>query len=231
MTGFLFLGFMLGIRHALEADHIATVATLACSQASRGQIVRQGIAWGVGHSLTLMLFGAIVLSVNGLVPERLAMGLEMAVGCLMILLGVDVIRRALKSRIHFHTHHHDDGEVHFHAHSHAENGRAKRHKELPHKHAHHKQIPLRALLLGLIHGMAGSAALVILVVDQIDSMWMGMLYIALFGVGSIAGMLLFTMVISIPLAISARTRGGLHSSLQLSIGGLTCCFGLYVLSS
>ncbi|MDH3389820.1 MAG: urease accessory protein, partial [Gammaproteobacteria bacterium] len=100
MTGFLFLGFMLGIRHALEADHIATVATLACSQASRGQILRQGLTWGIGHSFTLMLFGVIVLSVNSLVPERLVMGLEIAVGCLMILLGLDVIRKAVKSRIH-----------------------------------------------------------------------------------------------------------------------------------
>jgi len=222
---------MLGIRHALEADHIATVATLACSQASRGQILRQGLTWGIGHSFTLMLFGVVVLSVNSLVPERLVMGLEIAVGSLMILLGLDVIRKAVKSRVHFHSHQHDDGQTHFHAHSHAENGWGKGHRELPHKHVHQKIIPLRALLLGLIHGMAGSAALVVLVVDKIDSMWIGMIYVVLFGLGSIAGMLLFSLVISIPLALSGRHQGRLHNGLQLSIGGLTCCFGLFVLST
>jgi len=134
MTGFLFLGTMLGIRHALEADHIAK---LPCSQASRGKILRQALTWGIGHSFTLMLFGVVVLSVTSLVPERLVVGLAIAVGSLMILLGQDVIRKAVKSRVHFHPHQHD-GQANFHAHSNAENEWNKGHKELPHKQVHKK---------------------------------------------------------------------------------------------
>lgn len=230
MLSLLSLGFLLGIRHALEADHIATVASLASSHPSRSQMIRQGLAWGMGHSLTLLFFGAIVLWMDRLISEQLATGLEMAVGALMIFLGADVVRRVFKTGFHFHAHRHNDGQIHFHAHCHAENKSVKDHQGLVHHHIHKNQFPLRALLIGLVHGMAGSAALVLLVVDQIGSLWSGLLYVSVFGVGSIAGMLIFSIVISIPLAFSAKKSQIFHNGLQLSIGLLTSGLGLILLS-
>lgn len=228
MFSLLSFGFLLGIRHALESDHIATVASLASTHANRRQMIRQGLAWGIGHSITLFLFGFVVLWVDTLIPNTLASGLEMAVGALMIMLGIDVIRRAWKSNFHFHTHQHDDGKIHLHAHSHTDQEMAKHDQSESHQHKHvvKEQFPLRALLIGLVHGMAGSAALILLFLDRIEQTWQGLLYIGLFSVGSIAGMFLFSIVISVPLGITARKVSVLHRAIQYTVGLMTMGLGL-----
>lgn len=247
MVSLLFVGFLLGVRHALEADHIATVASLVSTHPSRSQMIRQGFAWGIGHSLTLLLIGSIVLWSDQLIPQQVASGLEMAVGAMMIVLGIDVLRRARKSRVHFHTHKHPDGVVHFHAHSHEQTGAeepgappsltltgsirpAAAHSQKPHDHLHPKSWPLRALSMGLLHGMAGSAALVLLFVDQVESAATGVLYILLFGAGSILGMLVFSLIISIPLSLTSKHMGRLHHGLQIGIGVITSGIGLMLLT-
>jgi len=252
MVSLLVVGFLLGVRHALEADHIATVASLVSTHPSRSQMIRQGFAWGIGHSLTLLLIGSIVLWSDRLIPEQVASGLEMAVGAMMIVLGVDVLRRARQSRIHFHTHKHPDGIVHFHAHAHEhahehagteEPGGAQpsfnitgsirpaaAHSQKTHDHLHPKSWPLRALSMGLLHGMAGSAALVLLFVDQVESAATGLIYILLFGAGSILGMLVFSLIISIPLSLTSKHMNRLHHGLQIGIGVITSGIGLMLLT-
>ncbi len=251
MISLLFVGFLLGIRHALEADHIATVASLVSNHPSRSQMLRQGFAWGVGHSLTLLLIGSLVLWSDQLIPQQVASGLEMAVGAMMIILGLDVLRRAHRSRIHFHTHRHQDGRVHFHAHTHPKptpdltpdqashqtplkftgtfKAIDKPHSLQAHSHQHPKSWPLRALSMGLLHGMAGSAALVLLFVDQVQTIAAGILYIVLFGAGSILGMLAFSLVISVPLSLTAKHMTRLHNGLQVAIGVITSGIGLMLL--
>ena len=119
MVGVLFLGLLLGMQHALEADHLAAVASLTAHNRSNRNIIRHGAVWGLGHMLTLSVFaGAVVLSERAVSP-RLAEWLEFAVGVMLILLGASVLWRIVRERVHFHIHRHDGGQVHLHAHSHA----------------------------------------------------------------------------------------------------------------
>jgi len=216
------LGFLLGMRHAVETDHVAALASLATRSRGVADTIRQGAIWGIGHTLTLFVFGSCVLLMDGIIPQRLAQGLEFAVGLMLIVLGLDVLRRLRRERIHFHAHRHDDGRQHFHAHSHTgETGHAALHH-----HQHPRQgFPLRALCVGLMHGMAGSAALILLTLQTVPSPLTGMLYIALFGIGSIAGMALLSVVIAIPLRYSATGLTWLHNGLQAAIGSATIVIG------
>ena len=160
----LVVGLLLGMKHATEADHLAAVATLATRQGSLGQTLRQGVAWGVGHTLTLMLFGGVVLLLGQAISPDLEQALETAVGVMLVLLGADVLRRLIRDRIHFHVHRHRGDTVHVHAHSHRGEGR---HEDSAHRHAHPKRWPIRALAVGMMHGLAGSAALVVLTLETI----------------------------------------------------------------
>jgi ABC-type nickel/cobalt efflux system permease component RcnA len=221
MVSLLVLGFFIGMRHALEADHVAAVSSLATRSASPRECVRQGVFWGLGHTFTLFLFGSTVLLVDRALPERLASGLELAVGLMLVALGVDVLRRLAKDRVHFHLHEHEDGVRHFHGHSHAgesANG--------AHGHGHWRKVPLRALVVGLVHGMAGSAALILLTLESVPSVAAGLLYILLFGAGSIAGMALLSVVIAVPLRFSAAGLTRLHGLLHGSIGLATVAIGV-----
>src|SRR4051812_3917050 len=105
------------MKHALEADHVAAVAALATRSRSVGHTVLQGVVWGMGHTATLFLFGGMVLAMQLVVPERLAVALELAVGVMLVMLGLDVFRRMRRDRVHFHVHQHADRVLHMHAHS------------------------------------------------------------------------------------------------------------------
>jgi ABC-type nickel/cobalt efflux system permease component RcnA len=218
----LLLGFVIGMRHAVETDHVAAVASLATRSHSVHDTVRQGAAWGLGHTLTLFLFGSVVLVLDLIMPERMAQMLEFMVGLMLVALGLDVLRRLIREKIHFHLHHHDDGEAHFHAHSHVGE---EDHNPRLHDHAHPEGFPLRALLVGLMHGMAGSAALILLTLQTVKSPLLGLLYIALFGIGSMLGMALLSIIIAIPLRYSARGMTWLHNGLQVVIGTVTVGVG------
>ena len=179
VTSILALGFLLGMRHALDADHLAAVATLATRSRSVGHTLLQGVAWGTGHTLTLMLFGGAVLVLGLVLPARAAQALEFAVGVMLVALGADVLYRLWRKRVHFHAHRHADGVAHFHAHSHQE--ASAPHDPARHEHPHPRGFPARALLVGMVHGMAGSAALILLSLEALRSPAWGLLYIAIFG--------------------------------------------------
>ncbi|MBT6095214.1 MAG: urease accessory protein [Rhodospirillaceae bacterium] len=225
MTSILVLGFLIGIRHAFEPDHVAAVASLTTRATSVRQAVRHGAAWGLGHTLTLFLVCGTVLIFNMTISEHLSHVLEAVVGGMLIILGADVVYRVYRDRVHFHAHRHGDDKAHFHAHSHKDDRQAV-HDAERHDHDHRRSFPTRALLVGLMHGMAGSAALIVLAVQTAESVAVGLLYIALFGVGSIAGMALFTVVISIPMR-SARTLTWAHNGFQAVIGGGTVALGVF----
>ncbi len=228
MGNLLLIGLFIGMRHALEADHVAAVASLTSQKQSLAHTIKQGAVWGMGHTLTLFLFGSIVIFMETIVPEDLAQGLEMAVGLMLVLLGADVLRRVIRNKIHFHSHQHSDGNSHFHAHSHAGESR-RQHKASAHGHQHPQGFPLRALMVGMMHGMAGSAAVILLALETVSSPLQGMLYILTFGVGSIFGMALLSVIISFPLRLSATRLTWAHNSLQVIVGTLTMGLGIFVL--
>ena len=226
MLSILIFGFLLGLRHAVEADHVAAVASMATRSTSLAEGIRMGATWGMGHTLTLLLFGSIVIFSDSLIPETMALSLEFVVGIMLVALGVDVIYRMRKERIHFHVHEHADGIKHFHAHSHANEGV---HKESAHKHEHKKRFPLRALFVGMMHGMAGSAALIILTLQTVETPTMGFIYILIFGFGSVAGMAIMAMIIMIPLRHSAKRLTHVYARIQATIGVATLTLGAYVM--
>jgi len=227
MLTLLSLGFVLGMRHALEADHAAAVASLALRNNSMSHTLKQGLAWGMGHTLTLLLFSSIVLLLGAVIPENFAEGLECAVGVMLIGLGIDVFRRMWKERIHFHLHQHPNEPPHFHAHSHQTQLRHA--SASSHNHPHLNEFPYRALLVGLMHGMAGSAALIVLTLQTVISPTEAVLYILMFGLGSTLGMALFSIVMAIPLWYSTRSLTCLHHSIQACVGVSTTLLGLFVM--
>lgn len=225
MGSILLLGLLIGMKHALEADHVAAVASLTTRSRNLGHAMRVGMAWGLGHTMTLFAVGAFVVSFHAVLPERVATYLEFGVGIMLIWLGADVIRRLIKERIHFHIHRHRNGTVHFHAHSHAGEGS---HGKSPHDHVHPRGLPVRALLVGLMHGMAGSAALILLTLSQIDSLWLALAYMALFGLGSMVGMAVLSVVVAVPLRRLAGTLSWAHNGLNAVVGSATIGIGAWV---
>jgi|HubBroStandDraft_3_1064219.scaffolds.fasta_scaffold01237_9 ABC-type nickel/cobalt efflux system permease component RcnA len=226
MTSLLILGLLLGMRHALEADHVAAVASLATRSKGVGGTVLQGVAWGLGHTLTLLAVGGVCLLLRAAISERVAAALEGAVGVMLLLLGADILWRLRRRRVHLHVHRHDDGTVHLHAHRHAP---GEAHDPDHHLHTHPRGFPVRALLVGLVHGLAGSAALLLVAATTLSSAWLGVLYIAVFGAGSIIGMALLSVVIALPLQGKGRTLTHWHHGLEALIGLGTLVVGGWVL--
>jgi cytochrome c biogenesis protein CcdA len=222
MFGILGLGFLLGMQHALEADHIAAVSSIAARRSEVGDIVRHGLTWGLGHTLTLFVFAGAAIVLGHAIPEHVARPIETAVGIMLIGLGAHVLWRLWRDRVHFHAHRHGNGTLHIHAHSHA--GETVPHAQAAHAHAH--GFRWRTLLVGLMHGMAGSAALLVLTVSQASSPAIGLGYVALFGIGSMIGMGALSTLIAVPLAASARWLTWANRGLQFGVGIVTIAIGV-----
>ncbi|MCS6292882.1 MAG: sulfite exporter TauE/SafE family protein [Nitrospira sp.] len=217
---FLTVGFLLGLRHALDADHLAAVSTVLAERPSMRASGLVGLWWGVGHTLTLMMVGAVVL-VSGIhIPEPFALLAESGVGLLLVVLGGTLALKLFRERWHLHSHVHD-GEPHVHLHSH-------RRRE-DHAHPHWARQSLRPLLIGMAHGVAGSAALMLVIVSNTSGIGQGLLYIAVFGLGSIGGMLMIGLTLSVPViysrAIGQRAFFAVQGAASLGSVGL----GLWML--
>lgn len=223
MISFLLLGFLIGMKHAMEADHVAVVASLATGSRSVRQVVKTGVAWGLGHTLTLGAVAGAVLVLDIALPERFALIVEFAVGVMVVALGVDVLVRLIRERLHFHAHRHENGIVHIHAHAHAGEGP---HELARHDHEHASGLPLRGFLVGLVHGLAGSAALLLLTLETIHSTALGLLYVGLFGLGSVLGMAALSVAIALPLRSAARGLTWAHNGLKASVGMATILLGV-----
>lgn len=222
MLAFLGLGFMLGMQHALEADHIAAVSSIAARRNRVGDIVKHGLTWGLGHTITLFLFAGVALVLGRSIPEHIERPLETAVGIMLVGLGAHVLWRLWRDRVHVHQHMHGDGTRHIHMHSHA--SETVSHEENPHKHGH--GFRWRSLLVGLMHGMAGSAALLVLTVSQARDPVQGLLYVLLFGIGSMIGMGALSTAIALPIAASAKFLTWANRGLQVAVGIITIAIGL-----
>lgn len=222
MFAILGLGFLLGMQHALEADHIAAVSSIAARRTDVADIVKHGLTWGLGHTLTLFAFAGAAILLGQAIPEAWSRPLETAVGIMLVGLGAHVLWRLWRDRVHFHNHRHADGTVHVHAHSHA--GQRGPHPRELHEHGH--GFRWRTLLVGLMHGMAGSAALLVLAVSQVQSPLIGLSYVALFGVGSMIGMGVLSSAIAVPIALSARWLTFANRTLQGAVGLVTIAIGL-----
>lgn len=223
MFGVLTLGFAIGMQHALEADHVAAVSSLVSGDRSVKHMAMRGAVWGLGHTLVLMVVGGAAVIMGLSLRPGFSNGLELCVGVMLIFLGAHVLYRLARERIHFHSHRHSDGSIHFHAHSHK--GEQLEHAESHHRHEHPDKRWVRPLLVGVMHGLAGTAAVVVLTASAQTTPAMGLAYIAIFGLGSIVGMAMVTALIAVPISMTARSLTRMNRFLQVVVGTLTMGIG------
>jgi len=218
------VGFVLGLRHALDPDHIVAVSTIVseCKSLRRSSLV--GTFWGLGHTFSLLVVGLGVIALKLNLTERLAAWMEFAVAVMLVGLGVKGVATALRGwKLHAHKHQHG-GPPHLHLHVHKP-GEAE-----DHQHRHILGLGTKPFLVGMVHGLAGSAALMILVVATIPSAIAGLIYIAVFGVGSVGGMLLMSSVISLPFLLTGGRLSVVGRVLQMLVGMFSVGFGIYLMS-
>ena len=226
------LGLVFGLKHATEVDHVVAVSTIVSEHRNVLRSALVGGLWGVGHTASLILVGVLVLVFRVAIPQRVANWLEFGVALMIIALGLLAIMRVLRKRadIHLHRHSHDgQSHVHVHFHEHGtEHASAVSSDASSLRHSHAiARIGFKPLLVGAMHGLAGSAALTLLVLTQIQSISLGLLYLGLFGLGSTAGMLLMSGLIGLPFALSARRLTSINYGLQTAAGTLSIAFGLW----
>ncbi|HEY1404778.1 MAG TPA: hypothetical protein VGB05_11660, partial [Pyrinomonadaceae bacterium] len=221
------LGLVFGLKHATEVDHIVAVTTIVSEQRNLLRAALVGALWGAGHTISLIAVGIVVLALRVAIPELVADWLEFGVALMIIGLGLSAFVRVLRRRrpdVHVHEHVHDD-RPHAHIHFHEE-GTQHDGSDTPHTHAV-ARLGLKPLLVGAMHGLAGSAALTLLVLTQIASPLVGLLYLSVFGLGSILGMLLMSCLVGLPFVLGARKLTRMNYALQATASVLSIAFGLW----
>ena len=250
------VGFLLGMLHATDADHVIAISTIVSRQGSLKSAASIGALWGVGHTLTVFLVGGAIIVFSLVIPPGVGLAMEFAVAVMLILLGVYTLagvtrwvrdnmfpapdgmfpghsHPAAQHGAHLHAHVHGD-YVHAHAHGHGADNHGHPENATPQAWLDRRlsRVPayqaVRPLAIGIVHGMAGSAAIALLVLAQIrDPLW-GLLYLVLFGVGTIAGMMLITTAIALPFAYSLQRLPQLNLWMRLVAGLLSLGLGLYL---
>jgi ABC-type nickel/cobalt efflux system permease component RcnA len=225
------LGFGLGVKHALDTDHLVAVAAIVSERKNVLSSSLVGALWGIGHTASLLVVGLILLMFRVQLPESFTQFMELIVALMLIVLGSIAIRKVLRGdSIHIHQHEHE-GHKHIHLHLH-NNSETKAQEQ------HHHELPFFArlsllagskkpLYIGMVHGLAGSGALMLLILSTIPSTATGLLYIGTFGIGSMLGMLLMSALISVPFFLSAKASHKLSDSVRLVAGILSICFGIF----
>jgi len=216
------LGVILGLRHALDPDHIMAVSTIVSETKSVRRSSLVGTCWGLGHMISLLIAGVLVIALKMQISDRMALRLEFTVALMLIALGVKAMLKSWRGwKLHVHRHTHD-GSTHTHLHVHHPG------EEHQHRHRHLIGSGVRPFLVGMMHGMAGSAALMILVLATIPSAIAGLIYIAVFGLGSVGGMLIMSSLISLPFVFAKKYFRLLGEAMQLAVGLSSVAFGFFL---
>ena len=223
LVAILSLGFFLGLKHATDADHVVAVTTFVSRERSLLRSCWIGLFWGAGHTLSLAVAGSLILLFKLNISDRLTGWLELCVAAMLVILGIRVLYRIWKENLHLHRHPHSHmpGKTphsHWHVHAH---GRLDEHTGWLH-------FSLRPLVVGMIHGAAGTGALMLLVLSTIHSPLQAVMYIVIFGIGSIAGMLVVSFLLAIPLQWASRNAASGYRFVQATAGILSCAFGIYL---
>lgn len=237
------LGFFLGMRHATDPDHVIAVTTIVSRQRSIRHAAWIGVLWGLGHTLTIFVVGSAIILFGLVIPPRVGLTMELSVGLMLILLGVLNLSGMMRwvsetlapMQLGQHAHPHSHGDY-AHSHSHGHN---------PEKHGHDEDATpvgwldrtfgrmgiyqvVRPLAVGIVHGLAGSAAVALLVLATIRVPLWAIAYLLVFGIGTIAGMMLITAAIAVPFAFSERRFVRLNRGLGLVSGAVSLAFGIFI---
>ena len=247
----LVLGLVLGVRHAFDADHLVAVSTIVSEYRNPLRAIWIGVSWGLGHTTTLLLAGIGVLLLHLRIPENLSLWFEFAVGVMLVLLGIQTFLAFRQRKVHIHSHSHPGDESghhqHFHSHeagtehSHHTPGRwenltkflvagitAGEHKPESTGKSMRPFFRLKSYVVGTVHGVAGSAALMLVVLASMKSMWEGVTYILVFGLGSVVSMGIISIFTSLPFTSSSRAPR-LNRTLRIVAGTLSIVFGLVLM--
>lgn len=212
----LVIGLLLGVKHAMDADHVVAVTTIVSRSGSILRSVLVGLSWGIGHTLVLFVVGFGVLVLKLSIPDRLTLSMEFAIGVMLVVLGVPIIKQIIVNRAHIHAHQHGDRN-HFHGHYHGDTP--------SHDHKHLR----KPLLVGMLHGLAGSGILTMLVLDTMSSVTQGMVFLLIFGLGSIMGMLVMSGLIGIPFKMTAGYSRMINMWVHGAAGVISIGLGLYIM--
>jgi high-affinity nickel-transport protein len=236
------LGFFLGMRHATDPDHVIAVSTIVTRQRTLGGGVLIGGLWGLGHTLTIVVVGGAIIVFSVVIPPTLGLTMEMSVALMLVVLGLwnltgilQSLRGQLGAGTGYHAHVHRHGDyVHSHRHGHGLLEHGHREDATPQAWLDRRlgglglyQI-LRPLVVGLVHGLAGSAAVALLVLTTISNPRWAMAYLVLFGLGTIVGMMLITLIIAAPMAYASRRLTYVERHLRVASGLLSLGFGLFL---
>jgi high-affinity nickel-transport protein len=234
------------MRHATDADHVIAVTTIVSRQRSVGAAAWTGVLWGLGHTLTIVAVGIAIVLFGLVIPPRVGLGMEFSVALMLVVLGVLTLS-GLTGRLQAAraADHHRDGppDRHAHPHVHGDYVHSHAHGHAPGAHGHPEEATpqarldrllgrfgayqlLRPLIVGLVHGLAGSAAVALLVLAAIRDPWWAAAYLLVFGLGTVAGMMLITVALAVPFVLTAGRFAGLHRHLALASGLLSVGFGL-----
>ncbi len=214
----LVIGFVLGLQHAVEADHLAAVSTIVSEKKNLWMASLVGGMWGIGHTISLFAVGALVIFLKLQISDSVETRLEAIVGGMLVLLGINALRKLLTAEtIHVHTHEHGAREhVHIHTHK-SEQAEASHHR-----------FSARSIAIGMVHGLAGSAALMLLVVPTIPSPVLALVYILIFGIGSIGGMMAMSFLVGLPLHFTAKRFAFLNKGIRLAAGVFSLGLGTWI---
>lgn len=217
------VGFLLGLRHALDADHVAAVGALVSQHRRLSVSCLLGTFWGLGHTVALLVAGGAVIAFKLTISPELERGFEMAVALLLIALGAHVMLRSLSS-IALPPHGHANRPLHGKG-AHQHDGMSA------HRHEADGRVQLlevggRPFLVGLLHGLAGSAALMLLVLGAIPTALGGLLYVLVFGVGSTLGMLILSGLIGLPFVLTSTRSPRAHAIVQILAGAVSLLLGV-----
>ena len=255
LISIIMLGFFLGMRHATDPDHVIAVTTIVSRQRSMRHAALIGALWGVGHTITIFLVGSAIILFGVVIPPRLGLTMELSVGLMLILLGVMNLSGMMRwitenftpapGDKFAHGHSHGHSHSHIHTHEHGDFVHAHPHTHHPEKHGHAEEAnpvsrldrlfgnlgvyqAVRPLVVGLVHGLAGSAAVALLVLTTIRVPLWAVVYLLVFGVGTIAGMMLITAAIAAPFAYSESRFTRVNHALGMASGLISLGFGLFI---
>ncbi|MDR2475888.1 MAG: hypothetical protein LBD45_08540 [Bacteroidales bacterium] len=203
-----------GLLHAFEADHILAVTTIVSQRDKLFAAIKDGVFWGLGHTSTIFLIGMLMILFKVNIPDSSFSLFEAIVGLMLMLVAAYRFYVFLKEETIIHRHHHEHAGVNKHPHIHV--------------HSKGKHLHKTSYGIGIVHGLAGSGALVVLVMTQIASIGSSMLYLLIFGMGSIVGMTLVAGVFSIPFSRRLIAANWLRAALVLLSSGLCFVYGFYV---
>jgi ABC-type nickel/cobalt efflux system permease component RcnA len=224
--GILGLGFLLGLKHALDADHLVAVSTMVSERSSAWSAAFVGGMWGIGHTASLLIAGVLIVFLRPQLPDYLAPALEFGVAAMILGLGLNLLLRIIRrGRAELHIHAHSHGDLnHWHPHLHY----ADSHEERSGNH-HWIHNARKPFLVGMMHGLAGSATLVLLVLAEVRTPIVGLLYLLVFGVGSIGGMLVMSMLFALPYGALKNRFGRFDVGLRLTASVFSILFGAYMM--